>query len=125
LKNLQGKFIICQSNIRLPFERNMKKNLLLIILLLSCRIEETAEEQNFQDLFLAISVKSNQCGNFPGYFPTPIISEKSDCAPLKKDTNNCTLAIIQSKCPFKTYPPNCILLLKKLKESCFFGDNDN
>lgn len=100
----------------------MKKILLILILLFNCQVEEKAEDENFRDLFLAISLKRNQCGNFPGYFPTPVINVKSECAPLKKETNNCSLAVIQSKCPFTTYPPNCALLLKQLKGKCFFKD---
>ncbi len=97
----------------------MKKILLILTLLFNCNVPETAEDENFRDLFLSISLKRNQCGNFPGYFPTPIINSKSECAPLKKETNNCSLAIIQSKCPFTTYPPNCALLLKQVKGKCF------
>lgn len=107
----------------------MKKIIILILIqfAFSCRQEEQAEESHIRDLFYATVLKTSECGNSPKYFIFPFypltkkdplsISGKvpKDFVPSKKDTNNCTLAIIQQKCPFKEYPLNCLLLFKNFE----------
>ena len=94
------------------------KNLILLLaffFLTQCNLEQPATDEDLKNLFLIISFKKSECGNDPGYLPTVVISDKSKFVPAKKDTNACSLAILQQKCPFRNYPLNCYLLLKNLE----------
>jgi hypothetical protein len=83
---------------------------IFILLLLRCSVESEAKIQERKDtLLFAILAKEQECGVRPVF---PIISLDKKNKPPEYGTRACTVAILQSPCPFTNYPLICLEFYK-------------